>query len=129
MNVNTHPGIDAALCGYPLELAEGRSVTELLLTDVMKTDATGLVHGGFVFGAADYAAMLAVNDPWVVLGSATEIRFVQPTRVGDRLRFEAQVVTREGRRQDVAVTAETNGTKVFTGTFSCFVLKSHVLDR
>ena len=36
MNINTHPGIDAALCGYPLELAEGRSVTELLLTDVMK---------------------------------------------------------------------------------------------
>ena len=33
-----------------------------------------------MFGAADYAAMLAVNDPNVVLGNA-ELRFVAPVEV------------------------------------------------
>jgi len=36
----------------------------------MAADARGLVHGGFTFGLADYAAMLAVNEPTVVLASA-----------------------------------------------------------
>lgn len=26
----------------------------------------GLVHGGFIFGAADFAAMSAVNNPFVL---------------------------------------------------------------
>jgi acyl-coenzyme A thioesterase PaaI-like protein len=49
----------------------------------MVVDAHGLVHGGFVFGLADYAAMLAVNDPNVVLGAA-EARFLKPVRRGDQ---------------------------------------------
>ena len=39
---------------------------------------------GFIFGAADYAAMLAVNQPNVVLGAA-ETHFLKPSRVGDVL--------------------------------------------
>jgi acyl-coenzyme A thioesterase PaaI-like protein len=43
----------------------------------MAADQRGLVHGGFTFGLADYAAMVAVNDPNVVLGAA-EVRFLAP---------------------------------------------------
>jgi acyl-coenzyme A thioesterase PaaI-like protein len=48
----------------------------------MAVDDRGLVHGGFVFGLADHAAMLAVNDPNVVLGAAST-RFLKPVRVGE----------------------------------------------
>lgn len=48
----------------------------------MKVDSHGLIHGGFLFGAADYASMLAVNDPNVVLASA-EVRFLRPLKSGD----------------------------------------------
>jgi len=48
----------------------------------MVVDDHKLVHGGFIFGAADYAAMAAVNDPNVVLGSA-EVSFLKPSKSGD----------------------------------------------
>ena len=124
---NTHPAIDPALCGRPTELAEGRAVVELLTTDVMRADDRGLVHGGFVFGAADYAAMLAVNDPNVVLGAA-DTRFTAPVRVGQTVRVVAQVVDQKGRKQTVEASASVNDKEVFSGTFVAFVLDQHVLD-
>jgi len=45
----------------------------------MAVDQMGLVHGGFTFGAADFAAMAAVNDPNVVLVSS-ECRFFKPCK-------------------------------------------------
>ena len=94
----------------------------------MAVDERGLVHGGFVFGAADYAAMLAVNDPNVVLGFS-EARFIAPVTVGDRVVAAAHTVTTEGRRRDVEVTAHVGDNKVFEGRFQCFVLERHVLDK
>ena len=74
MNIQTHKSIDQELCGKPLELGDGHSRVELITTDRMAVDKTGLVHGGFIFGLADYAAMIAVNHPNVVLG-ASDVRF------------------------------------------------------
>src|SRR5262249_3054185 len=102
MQPDTHLAIDERLCGRVCDLGEGRSVVELTLRDAMRADASGLVHGGFVFGAADYAAMMAVNHPNVVLGSA-QVRFTRPSRVGDTLRFEARVDATEGKKRTVAV--------------------------
>ena len=127
MRSETHQAINRALCGDILELRSDGSLIELHLIDDMQADSTGLVHGGFVFGAADYAAMLAVNHPNVVLGSA-EVRFMKPCRVGEKLRFEARVDTREGRKRKVSVVARNAaGEEVFSGIFVCFVMERHVL--
>ena len=127
MKSETHQAINRALCGEILELRSNGSLTELQLIDDMRADSTGLVHGGFVFGAADYAAMLAVNHPNVVLGSA-EVRFMKPCRVGETLRFEARVDTGEGRKRKASVVARNAaGEEVFSGTFVCFVMERHVL--
>lgn len=124
----THPSIDARLCGRVLELDEGLAVVELATTREMAADPRGLVHGGFVFGAADYAAMLAVNDPNVVLGAA-DVRFLAPVRVGEVVRCEAKVEEAQGQKRRVAVSASSPGGAIFRGTFTCFVLERHVLDR
>jgi acyl-coenzyme A thioesterase PaaI-like protein len=94
----------------------------------MAADERGLVHGGFVFGCADYAAMLAVGDPLVVLAGA-EVRFLAPVAVGESVIAEARVTAEEGRRREVEVTVECGGTAVFAGTFRCAVPDRHVLDR
>jgi uncharacterized protein (TIGR00369 family) len=91
-------------------------------------DAQGLVHGGFVFGLADYAAMLAVNEANVVLGAA-ETRFLKPVRRGDHLIAIAQTVGALGRKREVRVEATVRAEKVFEGTFTCFVLERHVLGE
>jgi acyl-coenzyme A thioesterase PaaI-like protein len=124
---NTHPNIDRSLCGEIVSLGIGRAEVVLLTDERMSADARGLVHGGFVFGAADYAAMLAVNDPNVVLGAAS-VKFLAPSRVGDRVQLLAALTTAKGRKREVEVTGHVGDVRVFEGTFTCFVLEQHVLD-
>ncbi len=126
MDIRTHKGIASALCGTPTELSPGRSAVSLTTTAAMAADDMGLVHGGFIFGMADYAAMLAVNDPNVVLGSS-ETKFLKPVRVGDTVTATAAVTSQEGKKRLVDVTVTRDGMTVATGTFTCFVLERHVL--
>lgn len=128
MDIRTHLGIDRVLCGEPVEVGEGRAVVELATTKQMAADERGLVHGGFVFGLADYAAMLAVNHPNVVLASA-ESRFLAPVVAGERVRAEARVVETNGKRSQVDVEVRRGDTAVFSGSFKCVSLPAHVLDR
>jgi acyl-coenzyme A thioesterase PaaI-like protein len=125
---NTHPNIDRSLCGEIIALAEHHAEVELRTDARMAADARGLVHGGFTFGAADYAAMLAVNDPHVVLGAAN-VSFKAPTKVGQSVRLSATVQLEKGRKREVSVTGHADGVLVFEGTFICFVLDKHVLDN
>ena len=127
MTPNTHLGIDPRLCGEPITLAPGQATVELDTLPEMAADAHGLVHGGFIFGLADYAAMLAVNDPHVVLGAA-ETRFTAPVRVGDAVVAVARRNAHEGRKPTLDVEARVGETVVFRGTFTTFVLDHHVLD-
>ena len=128
MNIQTHQSIDRDLCGDPVSLSEGRSLVRMATTPAMAADSSGLVHGGFVFGMADYAAMLAVNHPNVVLGSA-ESSFLKPVKAGDLLEAEASVKQESGRKRTVEVTVRRGETAVMTGTFLCFVLDKHVLEQ
>lgn len=123
---NTHLGIDRGLCGHPVSLGAGEAVVRLQTVPAMVADAQGLVHGGFVFGAADYAAMLAVNDPNVVLG-ASECRFLAPVKVGEVVELRAAITGEKGRKRTVEVSAAVGEQAVFTGAFTCFVLDQHVL--
>jgi uncharacterized protein (TIGR00369 family) len=101
----THLAIDRRLCGEPLDpsgTAAGTARVGMTAVHEMAVDAAGLVHGGFVFGLADHAAMLAVNDPNVVLGSAA-VRFLRPVAVGERLVAAARVAETAGRKSRVLV--------------------------
>ncbi|HEY0136126.1 MAG TPA: PaaI family thioesterase [Nannocystis sp.] len=122
----THLGIDPTLCGEVVTLAPGRAEARLTTLASMAVDASGLVHGGFVFGLADHAAMLAVNDPNVVLGAAST-RFLKPVRAGDVLLARATCTTESGRRRIVAVEVVRGDEPVMTGELTCFVLDRHVL--
>ena len=124
--IHTHLKIDQRLCGKPAVIKESKSGVELVTSPDMAADETGLVHGGFVFGMADYAAMLAVNHPNVVLGSA-EVKFIKPVKVGDKLQATASVKTVNGKKQIVEVIVQKDNKNVLTGSFTCFVLETHVL--
>jgi uncharacterized protein (TIGR00369 family) len=128
LRIDTHQKIDPELCGRAVSVEKGASRVELTTISRMAVDGTGLVHGGFVFGLADYAAMIAVNDPNVVLGGA-QVRFLKPVATGEILTATARVESSEGKKRMVPVTVErASGEAVFTGTFTCFVLDRHVLS-
>lgn len=127
MNVNTHLDINQSLCGTLAELHEGFAKVTLTTIPSMSADNYGLVHGGFLFGMADYAAMLAVNDPNVVLGSA-ETKFLKPVIVGQTVEATAHVESESGKKRIVSVTINYENEIVFTGLFTCFVLANHLLE-
>ena len=148
MQPRTHLALDRRLCGEPLDsaaTAAGTARVGLTTVPEMAADAAGLVHGGFVFGLADHAAMLAVNHPNVVLGSAAA-RFLRPVVVGERLVALATVAETAGRKSRVMVEVrrvaaggadgadgadgetgvETAGETVMSGELICFTLDRHV---
>ena len=127
MNIITHQSIDAELCGNPVSVSDGFCEVEFSVTSRMAADDTGLVHGGFIFGAADYAAMLAVNHPNVVLGGAN-VQFTKPVKTDETVNVQARVVSCKGRKHVVEVVVNRNDETVFKGEFICFVLDKHVLD-
>ena len=103
-------------------------MVELTADEKMAVDEMGLIHGGFTFGVADYASMLAINHPYVVLGSS-QVRFLAPVKVGDRMIARANVVKRDGNCREVVVDVLVNEKRVLTGTMTCYILNEHVLKR
>ena len=126
MKIITHEEINSKLCGIPITVEPDFSRIELKTDDSMMVDKQGLVHGGFIFGLADYAAMLAVNDPNVVLGGA-DVKFLKPVKVGETIIAEAQITSTKGTKHTVSVTVSRNDEAIFSGDFTCFVLDKHVL--
>ena len=127
MTIQTHQEINRECFGTPVYLEEGVSRVELLTISSMAVDETGLVHGGYIFGLADYAAMIAVNHPNVVLGSS-DVKFLKPVRAGETVIATATAEARQGKKQIVAVTVTRNEEVVFSGSFTSFVLDKHVLS-
>jgi acyl-coenzyme A thioesterase PaaI-like protein len=127
MKIDTHRQIDPTLCGNPLFVEDGDSGVELVTTAQMAADQQGLVHGGFIFSAADYAAMIAVNHPHVVLG-ACDVKFLKPVRVGETVMVQRDRSRRsKGKKYWVSVSATKDADEViFQGMFTCFVLDKHV---
>lgn len=127
MHQNTHLQINRSLVGAVTRLDPGGATVSLTTTAAMAADERGLVHGGFTFGLADYAAMCAVNDPNVVLGSSA-CRFLAPVVVGQTMVATATVSASKGRKRSVDVTVAVDGEDVMSGELTCFVLDQHVLD-
>lgn len=126
---NTHLKTSKELVGAVISIDENKATVTLKMTKEMVVDSRGLAHGGFTFGLADYAAMVAINHPNVVLGKA-EVKFMKPTVVGDELTAEA-VVTEKFNPVKSAVSVSVKNQEnilVFEGEFICFSLESHVLD-
>jgi uncharacterized protein (TIGR00369 family) len=124
----THLTINNTLCGEAVTVEKDLSRVVLKTLPEMAVDQMGLVHGGFIFGLADYAAMIAVNDPNVVLGAA-DVKFLKPVKVGDEVEACARVVKKDGKKHAVSVIVKQQDQSVFEGNFTCFVLERHVLNR
>lgn len=122
----THNKVNMAFSGEVVKLEHGSATVELETIEVMRADDLGLVHGGFIFSAADFAAMAAVNEPNVVLASSSCL-FLSPVRVGDKVTFEAIEHQKEGRKRTVSVKGYVHEIKVFEGDFKTVITERHIL--
>jgi len=124
--IQTHERINQNLSGEVVKIELGYVELKLTTISEMLADDVGLIHGGFIFGAADYAAMLAVNERNVVL-VASDCQFLSPVKLHDEVDFIARVRNKEGRKRNVHVEAFVHEIKVFEGEFKTVITEKHVL--
>ncbi len=126
MQLNTHLKLNNELNGNIIELRENYAKVEQKTTSLMIADSLGLIHGGFTFSAADFAAMACINDPFVVLGKS-EVQFLAPIRLGQTVIYEAKLLENEGKKSTVEVIARVEEKEVFRGIFLTVTLGNHIL--
>ena len=122
----THNRINNDLNGEITLHEVGYVELRLTTTPEMIADDVGLIHGGFIFSAADFAAMAAVNERNVVL-VASDCQFLSPVKFHDEVNVVARVRHKEGRKRNVHVEAFVHDIKVFEGEFKTVVTEKHVL--
>ncbi|MEO1958133.1 MAG: hotdog domain-containing protein [Nautiliaceae bacterium] len=126
MELKTHKKYNKKF-GEIVELKENFAKVKLKTTSDMAVDKEGLVHGGFTFSAADFCAMAAVNEPYVVLAKSSST-FLAPVKVGDVVEFEGKVIQQEGKKYKVEVKAKVRDKEVYKGEFTCVNLPKHILN-
>jgi acyl-coenzyme A thioesterase PaaI-like protein len=124
--LQTHTRINQDLCGEIIKLEQGYVELRLTTTPEMVADGVGLIHGGFIFSAADFAAMAAVNEANVVL-VGSECQFLSPVKFHDEVDLVARVRHKEGRKRNIHVEAFVLDIKVFEGEFKTVITEKHVL--
>ena len=124
--LQTHESINRDLTGEILKIERGYVELRLTTNSDMVADSQGLIHGGFIFSAADYSAMAAVNERNVVL-VGSECQFLSPVKFGDEVNFVARVRHKEGRKRNVYVEGHVLDIKVFEGEFKTVITERHVL--
>jgi acyl-coenzyme A thioesterase PaaI-like protein len=83
----------------------------------MASPGSEFVRGGVVFGLADHAAMLALDQPGAVL-QAAEVQFTRPVKVDELIIAEAHARVRHGKKRHVTVTVSQGAEKVLQGEFT-----------
>lgn len=124
--LRTHERINRDLNGEIIKHEIGYVELRLTTTAEMVADSLGLIHGGFIFSAADYAAMVAVNERNVVL-VASDCQFLSPVKFHDEVNVIARVRHKEGRKRNVHVEAFVLDIKVFEGEFKTVITEKHIL--
>jgi acyl-coenzyme A thioesterase PaaI-like protein len=125
--LETHRKIDHRYSGYINDLSENFAEVYLEIIEEMVVDDHGLVHDGFLFSAASFAAVSAVNEEFgIVIGAQSH--FFSPVRVNDVVIFEAKSRQKDGKKRIVDVSGRVLDIKVFTGEFSVIIPDKHILS-
>lgn len=124
--LKTHQKIDQNFSGKLMVQEKNYAKVILETREEMVVDELGLIHGGFIFSAADFCAMATINEPNIVLVSS-KCRFLAPTALGDSVTFESSVVFDDSKKQTVLVSGKVKDIKVFDAEFGTVVLAKHVL--
>jgi acyl-CoA thioesterase len=124
--LSTHENINRDLCGEIIKQESGYVELRLATNSMMVADDQGLIHGGFIFSAADFSAMAAVNERNVVL-VGSDCQFLSPVKFTDEVNFVARVRHKEGRKRNVYVEGHVLDIKVFQGEFKTVITERHVL--
>ncbi len=120
--------INGELCGRLIELKPGYAKISLKTSTNMIADDKGLIHSGFLFCAANFAAMACVNDPYA-FPLNSEVSFLSPVKNGDMIIFEAYEKYQNEKKKEIEVKGLLDDIKVLTATFTVLIFEEHILTN
>ncbi|MGP1562097.1 MAG: PaaI family thioesterase [Helicobacteraceae bacterium] len=118
--------INQSIVGFLEEIAPGEATVKLVCTDDMVADQKGLIHTGFMFNSANYAALLAINEPNAIT-IVSKANFLLPAVLDDEVIFKARAMQTESRKRVVRVDGFLRDNKIFEAEFSIVVMDRHIL--
>lgn len=107
--------IDANLCGELLGFGHNKAKVRFVPNEKMKIDSR-LIHSGFIFSSASFAAMAALNKKnSLVIGA--DIKFLAPIEIGHEIIFKAIALQDDTKKCEVKVEGFLLDIKIFYGMF------------
>jgi len=125
--LKTSPLINRSIVGYLEEVMEGEAIIRLNCTEDMVADQKGLIHTGFMFSSANYAALLAVNEPNAIT-IVSKVNFLLPAVLNDEIIFKSHAMQTESRKRIVKVDGFIRDNKIFEAEFSIVIMERHILN-
>lgn len=91
-------------------------ITKFAPTKQMISDESNLIHSGFIFNAANYAAMCLVNQPHAITIGA-EVEFLAPVEFEQEMMFLATVKQSNAKKFEISVKGTLLDIKIFEAIF------------
>lgn len=112
--------IDHSLCGKLLKLSKNKAEVLFAPNENMISDED-IIHTGFIFNAASYTAMCALNKKNSIIISS-ETKFLAPIELNHQIIFKANVLQGESKKCEVKVEGFLLDIKIFDGMFYIAIL-------
>ena len=112
--------LKSELVGSIVKITYEEVITKFIPTKQMISDESNLIHSGFIFNAANYAAMCLVNQPnAITIGS--EVEFLAPVEFEQEMMFLAT-----NKKFEIIVRGTLLDIKIFEATFHIAVFEKQL---
>jgi acyl-coenzyme A thioesterase PaaI-like protein len=118
--------MDQDFCGTIVKMNEARSEIELVTTGDMVSDKKGLVHSGYLYSSATFAALVALNKPNAVIVSS-KMNYLAPISVGSTITIRADVKHRDSKKAIIKITGKMLDLEIMDGEMVAVNLEKHPL--
>ena len=113
------------IVGELVELYRNKAVVRFRPNERMIMDESKMIHAGFVFNAASFAAMAAINKKYSVL-IASDVKFLAPIELGHEITFKAQAIQSDTKKCEVKVVGFLLDIKIFDSLFHIAVFDKKI---
>lgn len=106
-------------CGNITKLAKGRAIVRFVPDENMvmdKNERNQLIHSGYVFNAASYAAIVTINKRYSIM-IASDVKFLAPIELGHEVFFYTQSTQDDSKKCEVKVEGYLLDIKIFDAVF------------
>mgnify|MGYP003380448992 CR=1 FL=1 len=115
----------SSIVGELVELYRDKAVVRFRPNERMIMDESKMIHAGFVFNAASFAAMAAINKKYSVL-IASDVKFLAPIELGHEITFKAQAIQSDTKKCEVKVEGFLLDIKIFDSLFHIAVFDKKI---